>query len=223
MKNPSSAAPRHLLPASGAKGLASAPRPAKRGEGGRRPGEGPWLLAIVVALLLAASAHAADLHEAGLKYFTDLVLTDQDGKPVRLYSDLIADKTVVINSFFASCSGSCPVMTGTFRKIQTAMADRLGRDLLLISITVDPEKDTPAALRKFARDAGAKPGWRFLTGDPKRVAEALHKLGLSTDVKENHSAVMLIGNEPKGVWKKAFGLAPPDDVVQLVQDVVAAR
>lgn len=158
---------------------------------------------------------------AGLKYFTDLPLLDQDGRPVRLYSDLIAGKTIVVNSFFASCSGSCPVMTGTFRKIQSALGDRLGRDVHLLSITVDPENDTPAALRKFAKDASAKPGWRFVTGDKEHVAQALHKLGLKTDLKENHTAIVIIGNEPKGVWKKAFGLAPSDEVLKLVQEVVA--
>ena len=163
------------------------------------------------------------LSDAGLKYFTDLPLIDQDGKPVRLYSDLIGGRIVVVNSFFATCSGSCPVMTGTFRKIQSTLGDRLGRDVHLISITVDPETDTPAQLRKFAKDASAKPGWRFVTGDKKNVTEALHKLGLSTDVKENHTAVVIIGNEPKGVWKKAFGLAPSDEVLKLVQEVVAAQ
>ncbi|HEX6095411.1 MAG TPA: SCO family protein [Thermoanaerobaculia bacterium] len=159
--------------------------------------------------------------DAGLKYFTDVPLLDQDGRKVRLYSDLIAGKTIVVNSFFASCPGSCPVMTGTFRKIQTALGDRLGRDVHLISITVDPENDTPAALRKFAKDAAARPGWSFVTGDKTNVAQALHKLGLKTDLKENHTAVVIIGNEPKGVWKKAFGLAPSEDVLKLVQEVVA--
>ncbi len=161
------------------------------------------------------------LQDAGLKYFGDVPLLDQDGRTVRLYSDLIAGKVIVVNSFFASCSGSCPVMTGTFRRIQSALGDRLGRDVHLISITVDPEHDTPAQLRRFAKDAAARPGWRFVTGEREHVAQALQKLGLKADVKENHTAVVIIGNEPKGVWKKAFGLAPSEDVLKLVQEVVA--
>ncbi|HYC89238.1 MAG TPA: SCO family protein [Thermoanaerobaculia bacterium] len=173
--------------------------------------------ALVLAMLLAAT-----LREAGLKYFGDVPLRDQNGKEVHLYSDLIEGKIIVVNSFFATCSGSCPVMTGTFRKIQSDLGDRLGKDVHLISITVDPATDTPAQLRRFAKEAGAKPGWSFVTGDPKNVSLALQRLGLSTDVKENHTAVVIIGNEPKGVWKKAFGLAPPDEVRKLVQEVVAA-
>lgn len=174
--------------------------------------------ALFFAMLLAGT-----LHEAGLKYFGDVPLKDQNGKEVRLYSDLIEGKIIVVNSFFATCNGSCPVMTGTFRGIQADLGDRLGKDVHLISITVDPETDTPEQLRRFAKEAGAKPGWSFVTGDRKNVDLALKKLGLSTDVKENHTAVVIIGNEPKGVWKKAFGLAPADEVRKLVQEVAAAR
>jgi cytochrome oxidase Cu insertion factor (SCO1/SenC/PrrC family)/ABC-type branched-subunit amino acid transport system substrate-binding protein len=186
-------------------------------------------LAIAITLLLvASSASAADvppndlsarLSKAGLNYFTDIELVDQNGAKVRFYSDLLAGKVVVINSFFATCNGSCPVMSATFKKIRAALGDRIGRDVHLISITVDPETDTPEQLRKFAKAASAGPGWHFVTGEKKNVSEALRKLGLLTDTKETHTAVVLIGNEPKGVWKKAFGLAAADEVVRLVKEV----
>lgn len=179
---------------------------------------------LAAALLLwTATLHADNLSEAGRKYFTDVVLTDQNGKDVRLYSDLIEGKIVIINSFFATCHGSCPVMSATFRKVQAALGDRLGRDVHLISITVDPETDTPEQLRRFAKAASAERGWHFVTGDKENVQKALYKLGLLTDTKETHTAIVLIGNEPKGVWKKAFGLAKSDEIVKLVEEVVAAQ
>src|SRR5215203_860231 len=131
-------------------------------------------IGIAVALLLAASsASAADvqpndlsgrLSKAGLNYFTDIELVDQHGAKVRFYSDLLAGKIVVINSFFSTCNGSCPVMSATFKKIHAALGDRVGRDVHLISITVDPETDTPEQLRKFAKAASAGPGWHLVTG-----------------------------------------------------------
>jgi cytochrome oxidase Cu insertion factor (SCO1/SenC/PrrC family)/ABC-type branched-subunit amino acid transport system substrate-binding protein len=181
-------------------------------------------VALMVALLLATAAiaePAPDFRQAGINYFTDIELVDQNGAKVRFYSDLLAGKVVVINSFFATCSGSCPVMSGTFRKIQTALGDRIGRDVHLVSITVDPETDTPEQLRKFAKAASAGPGWHLVTGSKENVSQALHKLGLRTETKETHTAVVLIGNEPKGVWKKAFGLAASDEIVRLVQEVAA--
>ena len=174
---------------------------------------------LVLLLLFATVASAGDLRQAGLNYFTDVELVDQHGAKVRFYSDLLAGKVVVINSFFATCSGSCPIMSAAFRKIQTALGDRVGRDVHLVSITVDPETDTPEQLRKFAKAASAGPGWHLVTGTKENVSQALLKLGLLTDTKETHTSVVLIGNEPKGVWKKAFGLADAEEIVRLVREV----
>ncbi|HEX6085994.1 MAG TPA: SCO family protein [Thermoanaerobaculia bacterium] len=180
-----------------------------------------WTLALL--LLLATAASASDFRKAGLNYFTDVELLDQDGKKVRFYSDLIAGKVVVINSFFASCSGSCPVMSAAFRRIQSALGDRVGRDVHLVSITVDPETDTPEQLRAFAKNAKAGPGWHLVTGSKENVTAALRKLGLFTETKETHTSVVLIGNEPHGVWKKAFGLADADEIVRLVREVASVN
>jgi len=178
---------------------------------------------MIALLLLALPAAGADLTTAGRNYFTDVELVNQNGQTMRLYSDLIAGKTVVIDSFFTSCVGICPIMGGTFKRIQTVLGDHMGKDLILISVSVDPETDTPARLRDYAKSMSAKPGWYFVTGKKENVEQALHKLGLLVDAKENHKAVVLIGNEPKGLWKKAFGLANSEDVVKMVQEVVAAQ
>ena len=181
------------------------------------------LVPLLLLVLAAKAFPAADLQSAGRNYFGDVVVVNQNGEKMRLYSDLIAGKTVVINSFYSTCSGICPIMTSTLQKVQKAVGDRLGRDVVLISVSVDPETDTPARLHDYAARVSAKRGWYFVTGERKSVEEALHKLGLSTDVKENHKALVIIGNEPKGVWKKAFGLAGSDDVVRLVEQVIAAE
>jgi protein SCO1/2 len=181
------------------------------------------LLALALAFLVPAAVLPADLATAGRNYFTDVLLTNQNGEKMRLYSDLIAGKTVVINSFYSTCVGICPIMGGTFKRIQSALGDRLGRDVILISVTVDPETDTPAKLRDYAKSMSAKPGWYFVTGDRKSVEQALQKLGLLVEAKDDHKAIMIIGNEPKGVWKKAFGLAKSDDIVKMVEEVVAAQ
>lgn len=178
---------------------------------------------VAALLLLALPMAGADLTTAGRNYFTDVELTNQNGERMRFYSDLIAGKTVVINSFFSTCVGICPIMAATFKRIQTELGDRLGRDVILISVTVDPETDTPARLREYAKSMSAKPGWYFVTGKRENVEQALAKLGLRVAAKEEHTSVMLIGNEPKGVWKKAFGLARSDDIVKMVEEVAAAQ
>ncbi len=156
-------------------------------------------------------------------YFGDIVLTNQYGKSVQLYDDLLKDKTVVINSFFATCSGSSPVMGGSFAAIQKHFADRVGKDLVLISITVDPATDTPERLLAYAQNMKARPGWYFLTGSPASVEHALRKLGQAVAEKESHKNIFLVGNLQTGLWKKAFGLAKSEDLVKVVETVLNDR
>src|ERR1700753_2649773 len=81
------------------------------------------------------------------KYFTDVVLIDQEGKRMRFYSDLLKDKVVIINAFFATCTGSCPPMSHNLARVQDALGDRMGKDVIILSITVDPAMATPARLK----------------------------------------------------------------------------
>lgn len=154
------------------------------------------------------------------KYFTDVTLVNQNGEEMRLYSDLLKGKVVIVNSFFASCGGSCPAMLSTFSKLQDQLGHRLGRDVHLISISVDPQTDTPGKLKALAEELKAKPGWHFLTGEKQNVDWALYKFGQYVEKKESHTNYFFIGNEPTGLWKKAFGLAQPEEIIQLVEDVL---
>ena len=154
------------------------------------------------------------------KYFGDIPLVNQDGKEMRLYSDLIKDKIVVIDVMFTSCTGACPIMSSTFAKIQDRLGDRIGKDVFLISISVDPVNDTPAKLKEYAARFNAKPGWYFVTGPKENVDAALKKLGQYVESREAHQNLFLIGNDKTGLWKKAFGLAKPEEIFPVVDSVV---
>lgn len=154
------------------------------------------------------------------RYFTDVELVNQDGEPMRLYSDLLKGKVVVINTIFTTCTSICPLMSKTYARLQEHVGDRLGRDVYLISISVDPENDTPELLKKFGESYDARPGWYMLTGSSENVHLALRKLGHDVDQKESHKAIILIGNEPTGLWKKAFGLAPAEDIITILDSVI---
>ena len=156
-------------------------------------------------------------------YFGDIPLVDQDGKTRKLYSDLIRGRTVVIDVMFTGCTGACPVMSRTFAKVQDWLGDRLGKDVYLISISVDPANDTPAKLKEYAAGFKARPGWFFLTGKPEDVRAALGKLGQVVETPEAHQNLFLIGNDRTGLWKKAMGLAAPEEILPIVDSVVNDR
>ncbi len=156
---------------------------------------------------------------AAQKYFTDVNLVDQDGRTLRFYSDLLKGKTVIVNAFFTTCTGVCPPMNRNLEMVQNALGDRLGRDVFIVSISVDPVTDTPERLKDYAKRFHAKSGWTFVTGQKENVERALYKLGSYVANKDEHTTIIIIGNERTGLWKKAFGLAKSDELLRLVNGV----
>jgi protein SCO1/2 len=156
---------------------------------------------------------------AAAKYFSDVELLDQDGRKVRFYTDMLKGKTVVVNAFFTTCTSVCPPMNRSMEKIQAALGDRVGKDVFLVSITVDPATDTPVRLKEYAAKFHAGKGWTFLTGKKENLDWALYKLGQYVEDKESHKTVIIVGNEATGLWKKALGMAKVEDLIQIVKSV----
>ena len=181
------------------------------------------LLSAILFVVLAASTAFSQERSPAEKYFSDVELVNQDGQRVRFYSDVLKNKIVVINTFFTTCTNICPPMNRNFEKMQDALGDRLGKDVFLVSITVDPETDTPTRLKEYGSRFHARPGWMFLTGNKENVDWALYKLGQYVETKDAHTSIFIIGNEPKGLWKKAFGLAPSGELIRILEDVIADR
>jgi protein SCO1/2 len=189
---------------------------------GRRPAA-PGFLARQESRPARQPPTQAAEQSAAQKYFTDVVLINQSGEKMRLYSDLLKDKVVIIDFFFATCQGSCLPMNRNLQKVQEALGDRVGRDVHIISISVDPAVDTPASLREYAKKLNARPGWYFLTGDKANVDFALRKLGQYVENKQDHTNIFIIGNERTGLWKKAFGLAKSEELIKVVESVLNDR
>jgi cytochrome oxidase Cu insertion factor (SCO1/SenC/PrrC family) len=160
--------------------------------------------------------------EAASKYFPNLVLLTQDNKPVRFYADLLKGKVVLINFLFTNCKGVCSPMTANLAKVQKYLGERVGREVLMISVSVDPLTDTPAVLKKYADSFKAQPGWYFLTGDKKNVDWVLYKMGGYVEKREEHSSVLIIGNEATGEWMKVHAMANPVEIANAVTKLLAS-
>ena len=159
-------------------------------------------------------------NEAAGQYFTNTPLVDQSGASLRFYDDLLRGKVVVINVFFSQCNGSCVVMGNTLAKLQERLGERLDRDVRLISITVDSPRDTPEVLAAYAHRYGARKGWYFLSGHKTNVDTLLKKLGQYVEFRESHGAIFLAGNMRTGLWKKVFGLADSEQVIDQIDSVI---
>ena len=157
------------------------------------------------------------------RYFTDVILVNQYGEKMQLYSDLLKGKVVVIHVFFTSCEDSCPVVLGTFLQLQEWLGERLGSAVHLLSITVDPVLDTPARLKDHAERLQVKRGWYWLSGEPQNVRWALDKLEPYVEKREEHRNIIFIGNEPTGLWKRESGLARPQDIMRSLERILQDR
>lgn len=144
--------------------------------------------------------------EAG---FPDVTVLDQDGRKVRFASEVIKGKIVFFNSFFTSCGGTCPVQSSVFSALQKRLGARVGKDIVLVSVTVDPENDTPEVLKAYATKYGAGPGWYFLTGAEKDLQKVLEAMDLYAKRPDDHSPMAAVGHEPSMLWRKVLNLKAP--------------
>jgi protein SCO1/2 len=154
--------------------------------------------------------------------FPDVVLLTQDNQQKRFYYDLIKDKVVVIQFMFANCADLCPRTTPNLATVQRELSRRAPGKVMFLSITVDPKRDTPQALKHYAQQFGIRGDWYFLTGKPDDVDLVRRKLGVydPEDQKVEHMNVLTIGNEAQGKWLAMEALAKPDDITQTVLRVL---
>jgi protein SCO1/2 len=203
-----------------------------------------WRIALVVLLFIASytqeagalqkhehSQHAHTGHNSSdmknaekknkvvRKIIPDVELLSQDGKKIHFYEDLLKGKTVVVSFIYTTCGSVCPMLGENLAKLQGLLGDRLGKNIQLISISTDPVTDTPERLKTWAKMFGENPGWTLITGQRADINKLLIALAGYIVDKGMHDPVILIGNQDKGIWKSAFGLADPERLLEMLQQV----
>ena len=156
------------------------------------------------------------------RYFPDFELTTSAGRKMRFYDDMLKDKIVVINMMYADCNGICPVTTANLKRVRKLMEERFTHDIFIYSLTVQPEDDTPQALKEYAEMHGVAddPKWLFLTGKPEEMDVIRHKIGFADPNpevdrdKSRHSGMIRYGNEPACVWGSCQGSGEPEWIAQ---------
>ena len=158
------------------------------------------------------------------EYFTDTVLKTQNNRPVKFYSDTLKGKVVVLSFMYTHCGDACPLITAKLVQVKNDLGDAFGRDVRFISISVDPEQDTPEELVKYARKFHpAHPEWIYLTGAKPGIEHVVKKLGAFSDSVENHSTAIIIGSPQQGRWKKVRPDAPVKVIAEELRQLVAGE
>ena len=167
-------------------------------------------LRLMAAAAIAAAAAAiwsfsdgkAQERPWGESYIPNSTVMTQRGKPVKFYDDLVKGKIVIISFIYTSCTDICPLTTARIAQLEEKLGDMVGREVFLISMTVDPKTDTPERLKEYAERFGAGPGWSFVTGKPEDIRAINYKFGDRSGVISEHRNEIVMGNDATGEWQK---------------------
>jgi len=165
-------------------------------------------LALITVALPTASAHAANksYKRTVEKYnIPDITLVNQDGKKVRLQSLLMGDTPVVVDFIYGTCTTICPVLSASFASLQGKLA-ATGQKVRLVSITIDPENDSPRVMKEYLKRFRAKPGWDFLTGSRGEIDIVMRAFNAYIPDKMSHYPLNMIRNPKDGSWVRLFGI-----------------
>jgi protein SCO1 len=146
----------------------------------------------------------------------DLPVLTQDGKKIYFYRDLVKGRTVVVDFIYTSCTAICSSMTANLREVQQQLGAAASQ-VELISITVDPKVDTPPVLKAFAKQFNTGPHWTFVTASAATIAKLQRGFTVSMARKEDHTPLVIIGNDSSGKWMRKFGLTRPEVIVAAIQ------
>jgi len=147
-------------------------------------------------------------------YFSNVELVDQNGRSLKFYDEVLKDNIVVISFIFTNCQSACPLMTRNLTMIRDMLREDERRAIQFVSISIDPLRDPPAAMKEFAQKHEAdNGGWLWLTGQPDDVNFVTQRLGSYTDDPEAHTTTLLAANVPNAHWTKIEPNVPPNGVV----------
>jgi protein SCO1/2 len=194
-----------------------------------------WIVAMAALLLLllpAGRVSAADGGDTGgrgpgyritkvVVAVPDVTLTGTDGRPVPLPA-VLGDRPVMLQFIFTTCPTICPLLTGIAARVR----EDLGKDrekIRAVSITIDPEHDTPAVLREYAANFEADPDWMFLTGRLPDVVAVQRAFGSYLGNKMNHPPYTFLRRSPRDPWVRIDGIVHADVIEREARKLLVAR
>jgi protein SCO1/2 len=183
------------------------------------------LMAAVAAVAVAATAiwnstdGNAQNRPWGADYVPNLTVTTQHGKPVKFYDDLVKGKIVIMSFIYTSCTDICPLTTARMAQLEEKLGDMVGREVFILSMTVDPERDTPERLKEYAERFQAGPGWSFVTGKPEDIRAINYKFGERSKLLNEHRNEIVLGNDATGEWQKDSVFGDIDRLVMTVRSL----
>ena len=183
-------------------------------------------LAVVAAVLMTAVLFSGAVQAAAPRYersveayaMPDVVLVNQDGDKVRLKKLLESDKPLIVDFIYGTCTTICPVLSAGFSHLQRKLGDE-SEKVHLVSITIDPEHDTPRVMKEYLERYRARPGWDFLTGSRRDIDRVMTAFDAYFRDKMDHKPLTFIRSPEDGKWVRLYGLMGSRDFMKECQKV----
>lgn len=175
-----------------------------------RAGRGGWaalLFALTAALTPLAAADAAEeRYTRTVEDYTapDVTLVDQTGRPVRLREIVAGPSTVILDFIYGTCTTICPILSAGFASLQRRLGDE-AEAIRLVSVSIDPEHDTPEIMARYLERYRARPGWDFLTGSREDIDSVMRAFKAYVPNKMAHFPVTFL-RQRDGRWVRIYGL-----------------
>lgn len=163
------------------------------------------------------------------QHLPNIPMITHEGKRVFFYDDLVKDKIVTLNFFFAKCDEICPLVTANLAKVEKLLGDQVGRDIHMYSFTLKPKEDTVEVIRNYRKKFGAGPGWTFLTAEPDDMEKLRRGIGFTypdpaiDKDKTQHIGNVRYGNEPLMYWAACPGMAHAEFLAESLEWIIHPR
>lgn len=177
---------------------------------------------IAFIFIFAGSLYAQDKPAPVALPVPDVEVVNQDGRHVRFNSEVVEGRIAIVTGFFTNCSSMCPITQEKLAQVAKLLGARLGKDVVIVSVSVDPENDTPARMKDWTEKFHTGPGWTLLSGNRTDVDTLMKSLGLFVELRQRHQSFLMIGSEATG-WVRISSWAPSEKLARLTESMLSAR
>ena len=177
---------------------------------------------LFIAVMFAVSLYAQGQPAPVALPVPDIEVVNQDGRHVRFNSQVVEGRIAIVTGFFTNCSSMCPFTQEKLAQVAKLLGPRLGKDVVIVSVSVDAENDTPARMKDWAEKFHTGPGWTLLSGNRAEVDTLLKSLGLFVELRQRHQSALMIGSAATG-WVRISSWTASEKLVKLAETMSSAR
>jgi protein SCO1 len=152
----------------------------------------------------------------------DIEVVNQNGQHVHFNSQVVDGRIAIVTGFFTTCSSMCPITQEKLAQVAKLLGPRLGKDVVIVSVSVDAENDTPARMKDWAERFHTGSGWNLLSGNRAEVDTLLKSLGLFVELRQRHQSALMIGSAATG-WVRISSWTPSEKLAKLAESMSSAK